>query len=173
MSKINKVVLAGTLALTGIVGFSPNVSATSKVEATTSNVEAASISPQQTSAHAKNGYSATSSKINGAGQYGRINLQIESVDHLTATTARVMKVVAWGADQEVASVQISYVDYDNGIYNKSTDVWLEKGALYYIDLSVENNGSSSAGLSNYTWQYVDMGFQLGHVVNPISRICNL
>ncbi|RAT95955.1 hypothetical protein [Brevibacillus sp. Leaf182] len=158
MSKINKVVLAGTLALTGIVGFSPNVSATSKVEATTSkveattsNVEAASISPQQTSAHAKNGYSATSSKINGAGQYGRINLQIESVDHLTATTARVMKVVAWGADQEVASVQISYVDYDNGIYNKSTDVWLEKGALYYIDLSVENNGSSSAGLSNYTW----------------------
>lgn len=147
MSKISKVVLASTLALTGIVGLFPvNIS---KANVADSQAEVASITPQQTYADAKKGQSAKSSNINGAGQYGRINLTIEN--NVTSATARVMKVVSWGFDQEIASVSINYEDSYNGIRSATKDVWLESGTLYYIELNVSQDQNASAGLSNYTW----------------------
>ncbi|KIZ27408.1 hypothetical protein SK30_26095 [Bacillus cereus] len=64
--------LIDALAFTGIVGTS--IIDMPKVEATS-----ASVTAQQTSSRLVDGLTYPSSKINGAGQYGRITLQCDSI----------------------------------------------------------------------------------------------
>ncbi|MEI5913557.1 hypothetical protein [Bacillus albus] len=64
--------LAGALAFTGIVG-------TSIIDAPKVEAASASITAQQTSSRLVDGLTYPSSKINGAGQYGRITLQCGTI----------------------------------------------------------------------------------------------
>lgn len=139
MLKFQKLLLAGALAFTGIVG-------TSIID--TPKVEAASITAQQTTSHLVDGAGNPSSKINGAGQYGRITLQCGSI--YPGWKKLVLKKVKGGwFDEEIATLELSGADHANDLHRVSNNVWLEKGALYYIEVIGQYNATGS--LTNYNY----------------------
>ncbi|HDR4873350.1 TPA: hypothetical protein QCR24_004220 [Bacillus cereus] len=141
MLKFQKVLLAGALAFTGIVGTS--IIDTPKVEAA-----AAPVKAQQTSSRLVDGLTYPSSKINGAGQYGRITLQCGSI--YPGWQKLVLKKVKEGwFDEEIATLELSSTDHADNLHRVSNNVWLEKGSLYYIEVIGEYNATGS--LSNYNY----------------------
>ncbi|MGN4741404.1 hypothetical protein [Bacillus cereus group sp. MYBK227-1] len=139
MLKFQKVFLAGALAFTGIVG-------TSIID--TPKVEAASITAQQTTSHLVDSAGNPSSKINGAGQYGRITLQCGTI--YPGWQKLVLKKVKGGwFDEEIATLELSGADHANDLHRVSNNVWLEKGELYYIEVTGEYNATGS--LTNYNY----------------------
>ncbi|PGK38516.1 hypothetical protein CN907_14465 [Bacillus anthracis] len=138
--KFQKVFLASALVFTSIIG-------TSVID--TPKVEASSITAQGTSAHAIKGVGDRSSNINGAGQYGRVTLVLN--DPRGGAFVTVKKVVSWGSDKEVATYKITNDDILNYNTVVTGNVWLEKGELYYIEVSVRNDASASASFTNYNY----------------------
>ncbi|HDR6958213.1 TPA: hypothetical protein QCV97_006024 [Bacillus cereus] len=141
MLKFQKVLLAGALAFTGIVGTS--IIDTPKVEAAS-----ASVTAQQTTSRLVDGLTHPSSKINGAGQYGRITLQCGTI--YPGWQKLVLKKVKDGwFDEEITTLELSGADHAAGQHRKTNNVWLEKGALYYIEVIGEYNATGS--LTNYNY----------------------
>ncbi|RFB42593.1 hypothetical protein [Bacillus sp. dmp10] len=141
MLKFQKVLLAGALAFTGIVGTS--IIDTPKIEAAS-----ASITAQQTSSRLVDGLTYPSSKINGAGQYGRITLQCGTI--YPGWQKLVLKKAKDGwFDEEIATLELSETDHTQGLHRVSNNVWLEKGALYYIE--VKGTYDATGSLSNYNY----------------------
>ncbi|HDR4457156.1 MULTISPECIES: hypothetical protein [Bacillus] len=141
MLKFQKVLLAGALAFTGIVGTS--IIDTPKVEAAS-----ASVTAQQTTSRLVDGAGNPSSKINGAGQYGRITLQCGTI--YPGWQKLVLKKVKGGwFDEEIATLELSGADHANDLHRVSNNVWLEKGELYYIEVIGLYNATGS--LSNYNY----------------------
>ncbi|HDR7001276.1 TPA: hypothetical protein QCW13_004399 [Bacillus cereus] len=116
---------------------------TPKVEAASASVKA-----QQTSSHLVDGVGRPSSKINGAGQYGRITLQCGTI-YPADLKLVLMKVREGWFDEEIATLELSETDHGQDLHRVSNNVWLEKGSLYYIEVSGKYNATGS--LTNYNY----------------------
>lgn len=142
MLKIGKYVLAGALAFTGLAG-------TSFIN--TPSAQAAEDPPA--SIYLETGaLEQKSDEVIGKGQYGRFIMEVGRWQ-VTGANAKVMKKGAW-YDEEVATLRRTTDDWYKGNYGDTTNVWLDKGAKYYIKFSVfDLNASGSARLYNYNFPF--------------------
>ncbi|MGN5653923.1 hypothetical protein [Bacillus sp. Brlt_9] len=142
MLKVGKFVLAGALAFTGLAGAS---------FINTPSAQAAEDPPASVYL-SKGEIGVNSNRIIGKGQYGRFIMEV-GTKQVTGATATVMKETGW-FDEEVATLDRTIDDWYRGNYGATTNVWLDKGAEYYIKFSVPDyNGSGSARLYNYNFPF--------------------
>lgn len=142
MLKVGKLVLAGALAFTGLAGAS---------FINTPSAQAAEDPPASVYLE-KGDIGVNSNRIIGKGQYGRFIMEVGK-DKVTDATATVYKETGW-FDEKVATLNISTDDCYRGKYGDTTNVYLDKGAEYYVKFSVlDLTASGSARLYNYNFPY--------------------